>query len=146
MDVRPALLHEQPAIRSLLTAAELPLEDLATADVRFLVAMQDDEPVAAIGLESFEGAGLLRSLVVRADLRGSGIGGQLVDALESLARQSGMDRLVLLTQTAAPFFQRRGYRAIDRDEAPDSIRSSAQFRSLCPASATCMTKPLDPTR
>jgi len=108
MDVRPALLHEQPAIRSLLTAAELPLEDLATADVRFLVATQDDEPVAAIGLESFEGAGLLRSLVVRADLRGSGIGGQLVDALESLARESGMDRLVLLTQTAAPFFQRRG--------------------------------------
>jgi len=145
MDIRLPLPHEQHAIRSLLGAAALPVEDLDDANVRFIVALQNDEPVAAIGLESFDGAGLLRSLVVRADLRGSGIGGQLVDALESLARDSGMDRLVLLTQTAAPFFLRRGYRAIDREQAPYSVQSSAEFRSLCPASATCMIKPLDRT-
>jgi len=145
MDVRLPLPHEHPAIRSLLAGATLPVEDLDTANVRFIVATQDDEPVAAIGLETFDGAGLLRSLVVRADLRGSGLGGQLVDALESLARDSGIDRLVLLTQTAAPFFQRRGYRTIDRSEAPHSVHSSAEFSSLCPASATCMIKPLDRT-
>ncbi|GAA5080818.1 arsenic resistance N-acetyltransferase ArsN2 [Lysobacter panacisoli] len=143
MNLHSPLPHEQQAIRSLLTAAALPVEDLDDAKVQFIVATENDEAVGAIGLESFADAGLLRSLVVRADLRGSGIGGRLVDALESLARERGVDRLVLLTQTAAPFFAGRGYRVIDREAAPEGVRTSAEFRSLCPASATCMLKDLD---
>lgn len=143
MNLRPQRPDEHEAIRSLLVGAALPVEDLDGANVQFIVASENDAPVGAIGLESFGGTGLLRSLVVRADRRGSGAGSRLVDALESLARERGFDQLVLLTQTAAPFFAERGYRVIEREDAPESVRASAEFRSLCPASAICMIKPLD---
>jgi amino-acid N-acetyltransferase len=50
--------------------------------------------------------------------------------------------LVLLTQTAEPFFARLGYSVVDRVYVPDEVKASAEFRSLCPAAATCMTKSL----
>ncbi|MDI9238410.1 arsenic resistance N-acetyltransferase ArsN2 [Lysobacter sp. LF1] len=143
MELRAPLPHEQPAVRSLLVAAALPVDDLDDADVRFIVAIDDDKPVGAVGLEAFGSVGLLRSLAVRADRRGSGIGNRLVDALEAQARDAGFEQLVLLTTTAAPFFAMRGYRAIDRIDAPAAVRDSAEFRSLCPASATCMARSLE---
>ena len=146
MELRLQLPQEREAIRSLLVGAALPVVDLDTATVHFIVATERSTPIGAIGLERFGSAGLLRSLVVRSDWRGSGVGARLVDALESFARGNGVDQLVLLTQTAAPFFARRGYRVIERAAAPAAIQASAEFRSLCPASATCMLKILDPDR
>jgi amino-acid N-acetyltransferase len=49
---------------------------------------------------------------------------------------------VLLTQTAEAFFERHGYQVADRDHVPDEIKQSAEFQSLCPSSAICMTKSL----
>ena len=85
---------------------------------------------------------LLRSLAVRDGERGRGIGEQLVGAIEARAAMLGLQQLVLLTETAAPFFARRGYVAITRDLAPPAVQHSAEFRSICPASATCMIKSL----
>jgi amino-acid N-acetyltransferase len=146
MELRRQRPGEHEAVHSLLAGAALPVADLEGASVQFIVVTEGDEPVGAIGLESFGRTGLLRSLAVRSDLRGSGIGGRLVDALESLARDAGFDQLVLLTQTAAPFFAKRGYRVIDRADAPEAAQASAEFRSLCPASATCMFKRLRQVR
>jgi amino-acid N-acetyltransferase len=76
------------------------------------------------------------------DHRNRGLGLRLVRRLELEAEASGLKCLVLLTQTAESFFARLGYSLIDRAAAPDSVKASAEFRSLCPASAVCMTKPL----
>jgi amino-acid N-acetyltransferase len=48
--------------------------------------------------------------------------------------------LYLLTTTAREFFAGRGYRAIDRADAPERIRGTTEFSDLCPASATAMVK------
>ena len=53
---------------------------------------------------------------------------------------------MLLTTTAASFFAKRGYRPLARDEAPAAVRATAEFRSICPASATCMGKSLETIR
>ncbi|HEY5803619.1 MAG TPA: arsenic resistance N-acetyltransferase ArsN2 [Lysobacter sp.] len=140
--LRPLLIGEMPQVRALLTSASLPVDDLDEASIHFIVAGEGDEAIGAIGLESFGSVGLLRSMVVRPDARGSGIGGQLVEALERHAREIGMDQLVLLTQTAEPFFATRGYAVIAREAAPAAVRRSAEFRSICPASAICMTRQL----
>ena len=142
MALRPLLASEHAQIRTLLGAAALPVEDLDHAAVHFIVAPEHGEVVGAIGLEAFGTVGLLRSLVVRPDARDTGLGSQLVDALEMHARLRGLTQLVLLTQTAASFFARRGYHVIDRQAAPEPVMASAEFRSICPASATCMTKHL----
>lgn len=144
MNLRPMLDSEQQHVRAMLASAALPVEDLDEADVRFIVAGDGIEAVGAVGVEIFGNFGLLRSLVVRPDARGSGVGGRLVDALEAHARASGLSQLVLLTLTAAPFFAKRGYAVIARETAPAAVQHSAEFRSICPASAICMTKHLEP--
>jgi amino-acid N-acetyltransferase len=135
------------AIRSLLQAADLPTADLehgAASSVRFWVLRDGARVIGAVGLERFGSAGLLRSLVVDRSRRGEGLGIALVRTLERESAAAGIDQLVLLTQTARPFFERLGYVVIDRPSAPEAIRASTEFRALCPASATCMSRNLDP--
>ena len=37
-------------------------------------------------------------------------------------------------------FSARGYRVIDRATAPADVQGTSEFKSMCPASATCMSK------
>ncbi len=146
-ELQNAAVHDLPAIEALLAAASLPTADLASArELRFRVVREAGRVVGAIGLERFGSSGLLRSLVVAPEMRGRGLGGVLVDAVERDARSAGLDALVLLTQTAEPFFAARGYARIERAAAPEAVKTSAEFASLCPASAVTMIKPLDGTR
>ena len=62
--------------------------------------------------------------------------------LEGEARRTGVDRLHLLTNTAAPFFRTNGYRSADRSSAPVTIAASREFTALCPALATYLVKAL----
>jgi len=50
--------------------------------------------------------------------------------------------LYLLTTTAERFFATRGYAGIERERVPDTVRASAEFSALCPASAVVMRKAL----
>jgi len=139
--VSPATPADGEAVQVLLQQASLPTQDLPDAThVRFWVAAGGDRILGAIGLERHDAAGLLRSLVVAPAHRRRGVGTELVATLEREARAAGIVQLVLLTQTARAFFERLGYEVIAREAAPGSIRTSAEFRALCPASAVCMTK------
>jgi amino-acid N-acetyltransferase len=139
--VRDATREDYGAIRALLVSAGLPVEDLDTAPgLRFWVAEESGEIAGAIGLEARGRAGLLRSLAVAPSYRQQGLGSALVEALEREAPADGVAELVLLTQTAAEFFNRRGFEVVDRSTVPEEIRQCAEFRTLCPASALCMVK------
>jgi len=145
LPVRPAGHSDIAAIRVLLSAAALPTADLDTAPaLRFWVAVDGQLIAGAIGLECYGTAGLLRSLAVAPSHRNRGLGAALVETLEREARADGATLLVLLTETAEPFFGRLGYRATERAQVPVEIKRSAEFASLCPASAVCMSKPLAP--
>jgi amino-acid N-acetyltransferase len=97
--------------------------------------------LGAVGIEYYEDAALLRSLVVEKNYSGHGIGKALVAAAESLASDTGVLALYLLTTAADRFFEALGFRRLQRDLAPAAIRGSHQFASLCPASAVLMVKP-----
>jgi amino-acid N-acetyltransferase len=97
-------------------------------------------------MERYGESALLRSLVVGPSHRRGGFGHQLVTRLEREAQVAGVEQLVLLTETAEEFFRAIGYATIDRRYVPEKIQQSAEFRSLCPASAVCMRKLLAPSR
>ena len=59
----------------------------------------------------------VRSLVVHPDLRGNGIGRQLVEAAIAEAQYLEMSRVYLFTRIPA-FFERLGFVAVDRAELP----------------------------
>jgi amino-acid N-acetyltransferase len=137
---REAAADDLDRVYRLLEQEGLPTSDLPSSGARFIVLVNAGVIVAAGALERFGSAGLLRSVVVAGDRRGAGLGRTIVDELESRARATGIDRLVLLTQTAREFFTGRGYRRIERIDAPVDVQGSEEFRSLCPSTATCMIK------
>jgi amino-acid N-acetyltransferase len=143
MLVTPAQLSDLPDVVRLLRDAGLPHADLTPEHLaHFLVLRAGDAIVGVVGMEVRDDAGLLRSLAVAADQRGGGGAARLVDALEGQARDSGIRTLYLLTTTAEGFFARRGYVSTDREAVPHAILATEEFRSICPSTAACMSKPL----
>lgn len=130
-------------ILDLLRASGLPTDDLSEASAAdFRVVERDGRVVGCVAVEAYGDAGLLRSLAVAEEARGAGLGGRLVEAAEALARERRLGALYLLTTTAAPFFEARGYVPVNRADVPDAVRRSAEFCSVCPASAACLGKTL----
>jgi amino-acid N-acetyltransferase len=140
--LRPGTDQDAASIRLLLESAGLPTDDLLTSNPQFVVACDNDRVVATGALQRFGASALLRSVVAAPDLRGSGLGRSIVRELERVAREVGITQLFLLTQTAQRFFEYQDYRVIDRQSVAHDVQGSAEFRSLCPASATCMAKTL----
>jgi amino-acid N-acetyltransferase len=127
----------------LLASNGLPVSDLADLSASdCLVATIEGRVTGAVGLQIFGPHALLRSLVVANDQRGRGLGAQLVERVESLARERCVEQLFLLTTTAEAFFAQRGYASIDRQSAPEPIRDTQEFSLLCPASSAFMRKDL----
>jgi amino-acid N-acetyltransferase len=147
--LRGGQASDYPVVCGLLTEAGLPVDDLSPESMRWFVLAQAPAGgaiFAAGAAQPFGGDGLLRSVAVAPALRARGVGARIVHALEAKAASSGMAALYLLTADAAGFFEALGYRRIDRARVPAAVRSSAQFASICPASAVCMTRTLAPRR
>jgi L-amino acid N-acyltransferase YncA len=136
--VRLATTADWPAIARLLTDAALPLDGAEAHVGDFVLAECGEGLAGCAALERYGAVALLRSVAVAPAHRGVGLGVALVEATVDRARQIGVETLVLLTTTAERFFPRFGFRVIPRDEAPDAVRASAEFRGACPASATVM--------
>ena len=90
--------------------------------------------MAAAAIERFGDDGLLRSVVVAPDHRGSGVGQALVAAAEALAREAGIRDLWLLTETAIDWFPRLGYEVVERADGRGGGRASRS--SSRPSAAT----------
>jgi amino-acid N-acetyltransferase len=130
------------AIR-LLESARLPFADVTANRMNhFLCVGPVTAPRGMVGVELYGPDALLRSLVVVPELRSTGLGTSLVEHVERHAREQGARTVYLLTTTAEGFFRSRGYVAASRDSAPPSIRSTAEFAGLCPASSAFLSKRL----
>lgn len=142
--IRPATGVDLSPVLALLDAAKLPLAGVPPALTDFLVAEDRGRVVGTIGLELYGSAALLRSAVVHPDARGTGIGVALVDTVLGLAQARRVHAVYLLTTTADRYFPRFGFERITRDDVPEAVKLSVEFREACPASAVVMRKVLTP--
>ncbi|WP_229782238.1 MULTISPECIES: arsenic resistance N-acetyltransferase ArsN2 [Deinococcus] len=131
-----------PALDTLLIVAELSPEGVETHLADFVLAIQGNEVVGMAGLERYGPHGLLRSVAVRADHQGRGIGHALTRLMVERATASRLETLTLLTTTAADFFLKLDFHPVTRDVLPAALRASPQLQGGCPASATVMHLPL----
>jgi N-acetylglutamate synthase-like GNAT family acetyltransferase len=126
-------------VAALVSSCGLPLDGLRESLEAALVARENGRVVGTVALELYGRDALLRSLAVAHDLRGRRLGDRLAGAALDLAGQLGVTRVYLLTEAAAPFFRRRGFRNSTRAEVPEAVRGSVEFRSACPSTAEVLT-------
>lgn len=136
--VRQATLEDLPSIRKLLESASLPTPGVEEHLRHFLVAEITGSVAGAIGLEVYGDTALLRSAVVSQKEQGKGIGGLLYLRNLEQARRLGVRRLILLTNTAEKYFERKGFRKIDQKMVSGPVTTSVEFSGACPAHAACM--------
>lgn len=139
----PAVATDRAAILSLVGASRLPLDGLdrhldGLPNLTFVLRAPDGAVRACAVVERHGAYGLLRSVAVRAGEQGRGTGRALVQSALAEAANAGASPVYLLTETAAPFFARLGFVPLKRPAAPDAIRQSGEFASVCPASAQLM--------
>ena len=136
--IEPALREDFASVVSLLERHGLPVAGADAMGDDVVVARVDGRIVGAAGLELYADGALLRSVVVDASAQGQGLGQRLTDAALARARAKGVSNVFLLTTTADGFFPRFGFERIRREDVPESVRQSVEFRSACPASAVVM--------
>ncbi|MFL5811318.1 MAG: arsenic resistance N-acetyltransferase ArsN2 [Flavisolibacter sp.] len=140
--IEKAIEEDRQAVVDLLQEENLPVKDLPVSLQHFLVAKEENKIIGVIGLEIYGNLGLLRSFAVNKQYRNKRIALQLLKNLENNAAAIGIEAIYLLTETAALYFEKKGYERINREKAPKSIQGSSEFSTVCPASAVVMTKRL----
>ena len=142
--IRPARFEDAPAIYALLatfsTEGKLlprPVADIQARIANFIVAELDGAVAACGALRDFgNNLNEIRSLAVRRDLAGQGIGSRLVRALLEKAAErtgGGKGHVFALTYRVA-LFQHLGFRIIDKYTVPPKIWSDC---CICPKKDHC---------
>ena len=136
--LRPMLPDDGPTLAAIFAASidELTGADytpdqqaawIATADseAAFTARLQGYVTILAItdgetaGFAALKGSDTLEMLYVRPDAAGQGVGAALCDAIEKIAAARGAAALtVAASDTAQPFFAKRGYEAVRRETVP----------------------------
>lgn len=137
--VRPARAQDRAQVEVLLRRAALPVEGVADHLAHFIVAAGAGAKIAGVaGLERYGTRALLRSVAVAPSTSARGLGSVLVRRALLAARGRGASEIYLLTTTAERFFERRGFRRIERSDVPPDVGASGEFNGICPDSATVM--------
>lgn len=125
-------------IEELLKRNNLPYQDIKLINVDLFLAYENSLFIGIIGLEKFGEVGLLRSMAVKQEYRNKGYGTEICKTLMEYAKSEQISELYLLTCTAKEFFERNGFKVIERSTVPDKIKNTTEFSSLCPATAICL--------
>lgn len=152
--LRPVLPADVPALLTIFAAAieELAADDYSSAQLEAWIAALDEETLGArlagqlalvatldgevVGFATLADNRLIDLLYVHPEAARIGVATALVEALEKLARARGTDALVVdSSDTALPFFQRRGYVA----ERRNTVDLNGEWLGT-----TTMRKPLQP--
>jgi C_GCAxxG_C_C family probable redox protein len=131
--------QEFAAMKQLLNSVSLPIVDVGLPNQTFYGAFKDDKLVGCVGFEQYGTEGLFRSLAVISELKGKGIGKALHDKIADHCLHAGIKQLYLLTTTADIFFEKNGWKKIERTAVNNVINNTQEFNNICPSTATCMT-------
>lgn len=136
---RKGMDEDLPEIATLLAGNNLPISDILPGKQHFIVAEIDHKIIGCVGFEGYDKSGLLRSLVVSQDYRNLNIAHILIEKILLLGKEQGIQEFYLLTTTAGSFFEKLGWKNINRFQVSEEIKSTAEFSSLCPSVASCMS-------
>ncbi|MEQ9264491.1 MAG: arsenic resistance N-acetyltransferase ArsN2 [Balneolaceae bacterium] len=138
LQINVASEEDLGSIIRLLSEYDLPTQDIGDSDIEFYVVKKGRDLVACVGLEIIEDTALLRSLAIEKESAHQGIGTQLVKFILDESSVKQLKSIFLLTETAASFFTKLGFKTIERNSAPEAMQRSTEFSELCAETAVCM--------
>ena len=138
--IRPATANDYSRVCDLLQSENLPTIDLPKDLPHFFVKTDSEGIVGIVGLELYGGAALLRSMIVLPFYRNKGVASELIDELTLNAKKENVHSIFLITNTAEEFFNRKGFRKVERRNVDERVLQSQEFNGLCPASSAVMMK------
>jgi amino-acid N-acetyltransferase len=141
MNTRPAQADDVPALYELIkTHAERgkmilrPLDELYTNLREFFVADDDGRVVGCAATHIFwSDLAELKCVAVHDDYQGRGVGRAICEACLADLRRLGVRRVFTLTGTTG-FFEKIGYRKVDKDSLPRFIWGECV---RCPSFPVC---------
>lgn len=123
--LRIATDNDRTVLAGLLQACGLSSHDLDSSMGTYWL-VQSDPPGGACGLEQCGRFGLLRSLAVRDDQRGQGLGRYLVDHVVEDARARGLQALYTFSKDTGALFEHLGWSDAPVAEAALRLRGAPQ--------------------
>ena len=126
-ELRSATPGDLEGVVGLVEACGLTSKGIASGlgDFAVITLAGVTEIAGCVGLEWGGGAAMIRSLAVRRSARKYGFGERLVRWAIERARSAGVERVVLLTETAPRFFARLGFAAVERSSLPKALLESS---------------------
>lgn len=133
LHIEKATDDDYTEIVALLKDTDLPPDGIESNLADFLVVRAPDGSaiLGCVGLEVYQDSALLRSLAVHPSAQRKGIGTHLVKEISQHARDLGISKLFLLTETAEKLFIKLGFTRVSRAEVPVNVLNSIEFTTLC---------------
>jgi len=130
-----------PQMSSFLKNNGLPDAGVDKCLDNFLLAVDSNGSwVGLAGFELYSDRCLLRSVAVHEQSRSRGHGRTLIAAVLRNAKAKGAKTAYLLTEGASGYFKRLGFSVIDRKDIDEDVKTSVEFKELCPETAVAMRK------
>lgn len=128
-----------PEVRHLLHRVNLPVDGVAEHLDNFLVARDNQDLIGCIGLEIYGDYALLRSLAVAPESQKMGLGKDLTAKILHEAENANVREVVLLTNTAAKFFEQIfSFGPTARSLYDEVFAASPEWQLPCCTSAVCL--------
>ena len=130
--------EDYDSISDLLKTVNLPVQGVQEHLDNFVVLTDGESIIGTGGLEIYSDKALLRSLAVHPDYQNRGLGQRIYHHILENSRKQNIRELYLLTETAERFFTAIGFETISRELVDEQVKTSEEFRSVCPTTAGCM--------
>lgn len=140
IEINNAQPQDLGSIERLLGSVNLPPAGIENCLGSCFIACVNGEIIGSVALEIYGEHALLRSLAVTGIMQGKGISTKLMNAIYQEAAEKKIKALFLLTETMPQYFEKLGFKKIDRQEFPKDVQTSVQFSSECCESATALMK------
>lgn len=128
--IRRGRMEDVPRLAELIASADLPPLFIAEFISGFAVAETAEGILACGGLEVYDGAGVIRSIVVEERARGLHLGRVITELLVADARAAGVDDVYLVTADAWNFWKHMGFQDIALEKWAPPAQASWQHRYL----------------
>ncbi|MBP3952776.1 GNAT family N-acetyltransferase [Bacillus suaedae] len=127
--VRKAEQKDLLPIQRLVAKAGLRDEGIEQYINEFLVVEDDSENlIGTVGIEQYDGDGLLRSLVLDSPIWDAKLSLEFLQLTLKYAEEKDIETVYLCAKGTNALFHQLGFREVDLDDVPSAIQSSPHFK------------------